>query len=150
LNKAFYSSLGEKRAFVLSHGKDQLVFKAVSYADETFRYYKLEETEGHIWIGHHRYPTKGAVWHPGGAHPFVGVNEALVHNGDFANYHSVGEYLAQRNYYPLFLTDTEVSVYLFDLWSRIYKYPLELVIEAMAPTTVSQNREYVEKSKPHT
>ncbi len=63
------------------------------------------------------------------------MNEALVHNGDFANYHSVSEYLAQRNYYPLFLTDTEVSVYLFDLWSRVYKYPLELTIEAMAPTT---------------
>ena len=38
-----------------------------------------------------------------------------MHNGDFANYHSVSEYLKQRNIYPQFLTDTEVSVLLFDL-----------------------------------
>jgi len=29
---------------------------------------------------------RGRVWHPGGCHPFSGLNEALVHNGDFANY----------------------------------------------------------------
>jgi glutamate synthase domain-containing protein 3 len=63
------------------------------------------------------------------------MNEALVHNGDFANYASVCEYLAQHNIAPQFLTDTEVSVLLFDLWSRVYGYPLEYVIEAMAPTT---------------
>jgi hypothetical protein len=43
--------------------------------------------------------------------------------------------LAQRNIYPLFLTDTEVAVYLFDLWRRVYGYPMEYLIEAMAPTT---------------
>ena len=60
---------------------------------------------------------------------------ALVHNGDFANYHSVTEYLKQRNIYPQFLTDTEVSALLFDLLSRTYHYPLEYIIEALAPTT---------------
>lgn len=40
-----------------------------------------------------------------------------------------------HNVYPLFLTDTEVSILLFDLWRRTYRYPLEYVIEAMAPTT---------------
>ncbi|HYA24851.1 MAG TPA: hypothetical protein VEF05_11865, partial [Terriglobales bacterium] len=89
----------------------------------------------HVWIGHHRYPTKGRVWHPGGAHPFAGLHEALVHNGDFANYASICEHLAQRNIYPLFLTDTEVSVLLFDLLHRTYGYPLEYVFEALAPTT---------------
>jgi glutamate synthase domain-containing protein 3 len=88
-----------------------------------------------VWIAHQRYPTKGRVWHPGGAHPFVGLNEALVHNGDFANYHSVCEYLRQRNIRQQFLTDTEVSVQLFDLWDRVYHYPLEYIIEALAPTT---------------
>ncbi len=63
------------------------------------------------------------------------MHEAIVHNGDFANYHSIMEYLAQRNIHPLFLTDTEVSVLLFDLISRVYKYPLEYLIEALAPTT---------------
>ena len=36
---------------------------------------------------------------------------------------------------PLFLTDTEVSVLLFDLWDRVYGYPLEVLLEALAPTT---------------
>jgi glutamate synthase domain-containing protein 1/glutamate synthase domain-containing protein 3 len=135
LNRKFYASLGDKKAFVLSHGKDIMVFKIVGYGDQVIRYYKLEDFKAHVWIGHHRYPTKGRVWHPGGAHPFVGLHEALVHNGDFSNYHSIAEYLAQRNIYPLFLTDTEVAVYLFDLWKRVYGYPTELLIEAMAPTT---------------
>lgn len=135
LNTTFYASLGEKRAFVLSHGKNLLVLKMVGYGDDVIRYYQLEDMHAHVWIGHHRYPTKGRVWHPGGAHPFIGLNEALVHNGDFANHASISEYLAQRNIYPLYLTDTEVAVQVFDLLYRTYKYPLEYVIEALAPTT---------------
>jgi glutamate synthase domain-containing protein 1/glutamate synthase domain-containing protein 3 len=135
LNNKFYSSLGEKRAFVLSHGRNMLILKIVGYAEQVIKYYQLESLEAHVWIGHQRYPTKGKVWHPGGAHPFIGMNEALVHNGDFANYYSIAEYLSQRNIYPLFLTDTEVSVLLFDLFNRIYEYPLEYSIEALAPTT---------------
>ncbi|MCB2180123.1 glutamate synthase [bacterium] len=135
MNITFYKSTGDKKAFVLSHGKNMLVLKMVGYGDDVIRYYKLENTHAHVWIGHHRYPTKGRVWHPGGAHPFIGMNEALVHNGDFANHASISEYLAQRNIYPLFLTDTEVAVQVFDLLHRIYDYPLEYVIEAMAPTT---------------
>ena len=135
LNRAFYGSAGEKRAFVLSHGKNMVVLKMVGYGDDVIRYYRLEDLHAHVWIGHHRYPTKGKVWHPGGAHPFVGLHEALVHNGDFANYASICEYLAQRNIHPLFLTDTEVSVLVFDLLHRTYAYPLEYVIESLAPTT---------------
>jgi glutamate synthase domain-containing protein 1/glutamate synthase domain-containing protein 3 len=142
LNRRFYATLspggdfqGKKRAFVLSHGRDLLVFKIVGYAEQAATYYQLEELQAHVWIGHQRYPTKGRVWHPGGAHPFIGLNEALVHNGDFANYHAVTTYLQQRNIIPLFLTDTEVSVLLFDLLDRVYGYPLEVSIEALAPTT---------------
>jgi len=135
LNTRFYASTGETRAFVLSHGKNLLVLKMVGYGDDVVKYYQLENMHAHVWIGHHRYPTKGRVWHPGGAHPFAGLNEALVHNGDFANYASISEYLAQRNIYPLFLTDTEVSVQVFDLLHRVYEYPLEYVIESLAPTT---------------
>ncbi len=135
LNAAFYSSTGEKRAFVLSHGKDLLVLKLVAHGDDVIRVYGLEGMGAHVWIGHHRYPTKGRVWHPGGAHPFVGLHEALVHNGDFANYASICSHLAQRNRFPHFLTDTEVAALLFDLLHRTYGYPLEYVIEALAPTT---------------
>lgn len=135
INKKFYASLGEKKAFVVSHGKNMLVLKIVGYAEQVLQYYLLEDLEAHVWIGHQRYPTKGTIWHPGGAHPFIGVHDALVHNGDFANYHSITEYLEQRNMYPLFLTDTEVAILYWDLLTRVYQYPLEYAIEAIAPTT---------------
>jgi glutamate synthase domain-containing protein 1/glutamate synthase domain-containing protein 3 len=135
LNKKYYASLGDKKAFVLSHGKNIIVFKIVGYAEQVLRYYQLENLEAHIWIGHQRYPTKGKIWHPGGSHPFIGLHDALVHNGDFANYHSITEYLRQRNIFPLFLTDTEVAALHWDLLTRIYEYPLEYAIEAIAPTT---------------
>lgn len=140
LNQRYYASLGDKRAFVLCHGRDLLVFKIVGYAEQAAAYYRLEDLKAYVWIAHQRYPTKGRIWHPAGAHPFIGVNEALVHNGDFANYHRVTEYLRQRNIVPLFLTDTEVSALLFDLWDRVYAYPLEVLLEALAPTT---ERDYV-------
>lgn len=126
--------MGRQQAFVLSHGRNFFILKIVGYAEQVVQYYKLDDFKAHIWVAHQRYPTKGRVWHPAGAHPFIGLNEALVHNGDFANYHSVAEYLVQRNIHSLFLTDTEVSVLLFDLYSRTYGYPLEYVIEALAPT----------------
>ena len=135
LNKEFYASLGDKRAFVVSHARNLVIMKAVAYAEAAVEYYRMSGTRAHVWIAHQRYPTRGRVWHPGGAHPFIGMNEALVHNGDFANYHSVCEYLAQRNLFCQFLTDTEVSVLLFDLLSRTYGYPVEYIIEALAPTT---------------
>jgi glutamate synthase domain-containing protein 1/glutamate synthase domain-containing protein 3 len=134
LNLALYSALGEKKAFVLSHGRNMMILKIVGYAEQVAQYYKLENFDAYIWIAHQRYPTKGRVWHPGGAHPFIGLDEALVHNGDFANYYSVTQYLRQRNIYPLFLTDTEVSVQIVDLLNRVYGYPLEYIIEALAPT----------------
>jgi glutamate synthase domain-containing protein 1/glutamate synthase domain-containing protein 3 len=135
LNQKYYASLGEKRAFVLSHGRDIMILKVVGFAEAIVKYYKIEDLRAHVWIAHQRFPTKGRVWHPGGAHPFAAIDMALVHNGDFANYHSVTEYLKQRNIYPQFLTDTEVSALLFDLLSRTYHYPLEYIIEALAPTT---------------
>ncbi|MBN1190043.1 MAG: hypothetical protein JXA46_09855 [Dehalococcoidales bacterium] len=135
LNHRFYASLGEKQAFVLSHGRNIMILKIVGYAELVASYYQLENFQAHVWIAHQRYPTKGRVWHPGGAHPFTGMNEALVHNGDFANYYSITEYLKQHNIQPQFLTDTEVSVQLFDLWNRGFGYPLEYIIEALAPTT---------------
>jgi glutamate synthase domain-containing protein 1/glutamate synthase domain-containing protein 3 len=135
LNQKFYASLGQQRAFVLSHGRNIVILKVVGYAEAIVKYYKIEDLCAHAWISHQRYPTKGRVWHPGGAHPFAAMNMALVHNGDFANYHSVSEYLKQRDIYPQFLTDTEVSALLFDLLDRTYRYPLEYIIEALAPTT---------------
>ena len=135
LNQEFYVSLKDQKAFVLSHGRNIMILKVVGYAEAIVKYYKIEELCAYTWIAHQRFPTKGRVWHPGGAHPFAGINMALVHNGDFANYHSVTEYLLQRHIYPQFITDTEVSALQFDLLDRTYKYPLEYIIEALAPTT---------------
>ncbi len=135
INTQYYASLGEKKAFVMSHGRNMMILKIVGYAENVVRYYKLDDFKAHVWLAHQRYPTRGRVWHPGGCHPFSALNEALVHNGDFANYQAVFEYLKQRNYHPLFLTDTEEAALLLDLWSRVYKYPLEYLIEAMAPTS---------------
>jgi glutamate synthase domain-containing protein 1/glutamate synthase domain-containing protein 3 len=135
LNQEYYASLGEQSAFVLSHGRNIMILKVVGYAEAIVKYYKIEDLRAHVWLGHQRFPTKGRVWHPGGAHPFAGINMALVHNGDFANYHSVCEYLRQRHIYPQFLTDTEVSALMFDLLNRTYQYPLEYIIEALAPTS---------------
>ena len=100
LNRTFYDAYGKQQAFVLSHGRNFFILKIVGYAEQVVQYYKLDDFKAHIWIAHQRYPTKGRVWHPAGAHPFIGLNEALVHNGDFANYHSVVEYL--RKYPPPF------------------------------------------------
>ncbi|HEY3418911.1 MAG TPA: glutamate synthase, partial [Armatimonadota bacterium] len=135
INQEYYASLGEKQAFVMSFGKDIMILKVVGFAEAITDYYKIDDLKAHVWIAHQRFPTKGKVWHPGGAHPFGAINTALVHNGDFANYSSVCEYLAQRHIYPQFLTDTEVSIQVFDLLDRLYHYPLEYIIEALAPTT---------------
>jgi len=99
LNQEFYVVTKTKKqmAFVMSHGRNIMILKVVGFAEAVTQYYKIDDLCAHAWIAHQRYPTRGRVWHPGGAHPFTAMNMALVHNGDFANYHSVTEYLKQRN-----------------------------------------------------
>ena len=136
LNVEFYAEDGRADAFVLSHGRDMIILKIVGYAEDVIKYYCLDDVTAHVWIGHHRYPTRGRVTHPGGAHPFgQGIDVALVHNGDFSNYVSVKDYLAQRGMEPLFFTDTEVAALAFDLHHRVYGYPMEYLIESLAPTS---------------
>ncbi|HDP96112.1 MAG TPA: glutamate synthase, partial [Euryarchaeota archaeon] len=48
LNNEFYASLGDKKAFVLSHGKNLMVFKIVGYAEEAMHYYGLENLRAHV------------------------------------------------------------------------------------------------------
>ncbi len=136
LNVEFYAENGRADAFVLSHGRDMIILKIVGYAEDVIKYYLLDDVTAHVWIGHHRFPTRGRVTHPGGAHPFgQGIDIALVHNGDFSNYVSVTDYLAQRGMEPLFFTDTEVAALAFDLHHRVYGYPMEYLIESLAPTS---------------
>ena len=136
LNVEFYARDGRADAFVLSHGRDLIILKLVGYAEDVIKYYCLDDISAHVWIGHHRYPTRGRVTHPGGAHPFgQGIDVALVHNGDFSNYVSVKDYLAQRGMEPLFFTDTEVAALVYDLHHRVHGYPMEYLIESLAPTS---------------
>ena len=95
----------------------------------------LDDFKAHVWIAHQRYPDQG----PGLASR---RRPSLQRHGRgpgsqrrFRQLPSVCEYLKQHNIYPQFLTDTEVSVQLLDLLNRTFEYPLEYIIEAMAPTT---------------
>ncbi len=72
LNNRYYASLGEKQAFVLSHGRDLMVFKIVGYAEQAATYYQLNDLHAHVWIATN-YPTKGHVWHPGAHAPLYWV-----------------------------------------------------------------------------
>ena len=65
LNVEFYAQDGRADAFVLSHGRDMLILKIVGYAEDVIKYYCLDEFTSYVWIGHHRYPTRGRVTHPG-------------------------------------------------------------------------------------
>ncbi|MCS5537303.1 MAG: hypothetical protein NZ770_04295, partial [Candidatus Poseidoniaceae archaeon] len=69
LNVEFYAENGRADAFVLSHGRDMIILKIVGYAEDVIKYYLLDDVTAHVWIGHHRFPTRGRVTHPGGAHP---------------------------------------------------------------------------------
>ena len=110
----YYASLGDKQAFVVSQGRNMLILKIVGYAEDIVRYYCMDDFKAHVWIAHQRYPDQGARLASGRRAPVRGLNDALVHNGDFANYHSVTEYLEQRGLRTIFLTDTEVAILVFD------------------------------------
>jgi len=88
----------------------------------------------HIWIGHQRFPT---VFSPysGGSHPFYGrIYEALIHNGDFANYVAMVRFWDQFGGAPQFRTDTEMAAKAYSILKQM-GYPQTHIIEAIAPTT---------------
>ena len=92
------------------------------------------QTGAHVWIGHQRFPT---VFSPysGGSHPFYGrINEALIHNGDFANYVAMVRFWDQFGGAPQFRTDTEMAAKAFGILKQM-AYPTTHLIEAIAPTT---------------
>ena len=136
LNNQFYASLGDKRAFVLSHARNLMILKIVGFAEAAVQYYRMPDTRAHVWIAHQRYPDQGPR--------LASRRRAPVHRAERGpgpqrrlRQLPLGVRVPgrQRNIFPQFLTDTEVSVLLFDLWNRVYQYPLEYIIEALAPTT---------------
>jgi glutamate synthase domain-containing protein 1 len=118
-------------AFVASSGKNMGAFKGVGYPEEIGHYFRLEEYEGHTWVGHNRFPTNTPGWW-GGAHPFTLLDWSIVHNGEISSYGINARYLEQFGYTCSLGTDTEVAAYLFDLLLRRHKLPIELACKALA------------------
>ena len=50
LNRQYYASLGDKRAFVLSHARNLIIVKIVGYAEAAVQYYRMPDMRAHVWI----------------------------------------------------------------------------------------------------
>jgi glutamate synthase domain-containing protein 1 len=118
-------------AFVASSGKNMGAFKGAAFPEEIAEFFRLEEYEGHTWLGHNRFPTNTPGWW-GGAHPFSLLDWSVVHNGELSSYGINRRYLEQFGYRCTLGTDTEVAAYLFDLLLRRHRLPLALACTALA------------------
>jgi glutamate synthase domain-containing protein 1 len=118
-------------SYVMSSGKNMGAFKAVGYAGEVGRFYRLEEYYGHTWIAHARFPTNTPGWW-GGAHPFTLLDWAVVHNGEISSYGINRRYLEMFGYKCSLQTDTEVMAYLLDLLVRRHKLSISTACLVMA------------------
>ncbi|HID57510.1 TPA: hypothetical protein EYP37_13325 [Candidatus Poribacteria bacterium] len=119
-------------AYVFSCGKNMAVFKGVGFPEDIGEFFRIEEYEGYMWIGHARFPTNTPGWW-GGAHPFTILDWAVVHNGEISSYGINKRYLEMFGYACTLMTDTEVVAYTVDLLIRRHKLPLELACAVMAP-----------------
>jgi glutamate synthase domain-containing protein 1 len=119
-------------AYVFSSGQNMGAFKAVGFAEDIGRFFRLEEYEGHIWTAHGRFPTNTQAWW-GGAHPFCLLDYSVVHNGEISSYGINRRYLEQYGYKCTLQTDTEVMVYLLDLLIRKHGLDIETACQALAP-----------------
>ncbi len=119
-------------AYVISSGRNMAGFKAVGFPGDVARFYRLDEYEASIWIGHGRFPTNTPGWW-GGAHPFCLLEFSIVHNGEISSYGINKRYLEMHGYYCALGTDTEVLAYIFDLLVRRHGLPIELACKVVAP-----------------
>jgi len=107
LNQEYYASLGDKKAFVMSYGKNIMILKVVGYAESITDYYKIDDLKAHVWM-----PISGSHQGRSGIRVvpiFRSFDTALVHNGDFATTAPYASICA-ASYLSQFLTDTEVSI----------------------------------------
>jgi len=119
-------------AYVISSGKNMGVFKGVGYPEDIGRFFRLEEYRAYLWIAHARFPTNSPAWW-GGAHPFSLLEWSVVHNGEISSYGVNKRYVEQFGYHCTLMTDTEVLVYLLDLFLRRQKLPWAMVYAILAP-----------------
>ena len=118
-------------AYVFSSGKNMGAFKAVGYAEEVGRFYRLDDYQAYCWIAHARFPTNTPGWWAG-AHPFTLLDWSVVHNGEISSYGINRRYLEMFGYRCTMLTDTEVMAYLLDLLIRRHQLPIEIVAKILS------------------
>jgi len=123
---------GFEGALVFSSGKNMGVFKAVGYPWDVAKFYRIDEYEAYLWLGHGRYPTNTPGWW-GGSHPFNIIGWSVVHNGEISSYGTNKRYLEQWGYKCALLTDSEVFAYLFDLLVRRHGLPIEVACKVISP-----------------
>lgn len=119
-------------ALVYSSGKNIAIFKASGWPEDVADFYRIQDYEGYIWLGHNRYPTNTPGWW-GGAHPFNLLGWSVVHNGEITSYGTNRRYIESFGYRCTMFTDTEVVAYLFDLLVRRHGLTPELAVKALAP-----------------
>ncbi|MBP2132534.1 glutamate synthase domain-containing protein 1 [Methanomicrobium sp. W14] len=133
-------------ALIFSSGKNIGVFKASGWPEDVANFYKIEDYEGYIWMGHNRYPTNTSGWW-GGAHPFNLLDWSVIHNGEITSYGTNRRYIESFGYKCTMKTDTEVVAYLADLLGRRHKLPDEISVKALAPPFWDEIDRMPEKEK---
>lgn len=131
LNQVMKINVEIEDAYVFSSGKNMGAFKAVGFAGDVGRFYRLEDYQAHCWIAHARYPTNTPGWWAG-AHPFTLLDWAVVHNGEISSYGTNRRYLEMFGYQCTMLTDTEAIAYLLDLLIRRHKLTIEVAAKVMS------------------
>jgi glutamate synthase domain-containing protein 1 len=119
-------------AFVMSCGRNMGVFKGVGYPEDIGEFFRIDKMEARMWLAHSRFPTNTQSWW-GGAHPFSLLEWSVVHNGEITSYGVNRNYLQMFGYDCRLHTDTEVISYLFDLFVREFRMPLEDACTVLSP-----------------
>lgn len=115
---------------VLQNGTFSL-FKAVGKLINLEEKAKNFETTGFsVGIGHTRWATHGKPTELN-AHPHVGQNSYVVHNGIIENYQELKTMLTAQGVHFLSQTDTEVIVHLFEYYVRNGSTPFEAFAQTL-------------------
>jgi glutamate synthase domain-containing protein 1 len=119
-------------AYVFSSGQDMGVFKGVGYPEDIAEFFRLDDYQGYLWVGHGRFPTNTPGWW-GGAHPFAILDWTVVHNGEISSYGTNVRYLEMFGYHCTMQTDTEVVAYAIDLLMRRHGLPIGAAASVLSP-----------------
>jgi len=135
LNETFYASLGEKRAFVLSHGRDQLIFKMVGYAEQNVEYYQLQDFRGPRVDRASALPHQGPRVAPRRRAPLRRAERGAGTQRRFRQLSLRVRVPAAAQHPPAVSHRHRGFRPALRFVDRVYQYPLEYIIEALAPTT---------------